>query len=136
MRIHGACHCGANRYEADIDPATVVVCHCSDCQALSGAPFRASVPARESAVAWQSRALRDYTKTADSGRGRVLAFCPTCGSQLYSTSTGTPGDDRVLMLRTGCIAERARLVPMRQIWCASKLPWVDALATVAAAPPG
>ena len=41
MQIHGSCHCGAITFTANIDPQRVTVCHCSDCQALSGAPMRA-----------------------------------------------------------------------------------------------
>ena len=46
MKIEGRCHCGAIEYEAEVDAATVSICHCGDCQTLSGAPFRANVPAR------------------------------------------------------------------------------------------
>src|SRR3954463_5227240 len=45
MKVHGSCHCGAIAYEAEVDPARVVICHCVDCQTLSGAAIRASVPA-------------------------------------------------------------------------------------------
>ena len=44
MKIDGGCHCGAIAYEADIDPDYVVICHCTDCQAMSGAPYRVNVP--------------------------------------------------------------------------------------------
>ena len=45
MRIDGACHCGAITYEAEIDPAGVRLCHCTDCQTLSGSAFRVTVSA-------------------------------------------------------------------------------------------
>ena len=38
MRVHGSCHCGAITYEADVDPALVGVCSCTDC----GAPVHSS----------------------------------------------------------------------------------------------
>jgi hypothetical protein len=40
MRIAGSCHYGAIKYEADIDPAQVCICHCTGCQTLSGSAFR------------------------------------------------------------------------------------------------
>ena len=49
MKIDGACHCGAVRFTAEIEPERVMVCHCTDCQVLSGAPFRAVVAARHDA---------------------------------------------------------------------------------------
>ena len=45
QQIDGACHCGQVSFTALIDPARVMVCHCSDCQVMSGAPFRAVVAA-------------------------------------------------------------------------------------------
>ena len=44
MKVDGACHCGHIRYEAEVDPAIVVICHCTDCQTLSGSAFRTVVP--------------------------------------------------------------------------------------------
>jgi hypothetical protein len=40
MQIDGQCHCGRIAYQAEIDPVRVSVCHCTDCQALTGSPFR------------------------------------------------------------------------------------------------
>jgi hypothetical protein len=44
LKVDGSCQCGRIRFEADIDPANVVICHCTDCQTFSGAPYRVSVP--------------------------------------------------------------------------------------------
>ena len=43
MKIDGQCHCGRVRYEADIEPAKVSICHCTDCQNLTGSPYRVTV---------------------------------------------------------------------------------------------
>jgi len=45
MEIDGGCHCGNITYGAEIDPETVGICHCTDCQSLSGSAFRVSVRA-------------------------------------------------------------------------------------------
>lgn len=36
MIVHGSCHCGRIRYEAEVVPHTVVICHYTDCQTLCG----------------------------------------------------------------------------------------------------
>ena len=36
MHVDGACHCGKIKFEAEIDPTKVVICHCTDCQAMAG----------------------------------------------------------------------------------------------------
>ena len=47
MKIDGSCHCGAIRYEAEVDPGDVSICHCTDCQKLTGSAFRVTVAAEE-----------------------------------------------------------------------------------------
>jgi hypothetical protein len=43
MNIDGQCHCGLVAYQADIDPDQVSICHCTDCQTLTGSPYRVTV---------------------------------------------------------------------------------------------
>ena len=43
MEIDGQCHCGRVTFQADIDPANVSICHCTDCQNLTGSPYRVTV---------------------------------------------------------------------------------------------
>ena len=43
MKVTGGCHCGQITYEAEVDPATVRVCHCTDCQKLTGTAFRTNI---------------------------------------------------------------------------------------------
>ena len=44
MKIDGGCHCGYIAYEAEADPAKAMICHCTDCQTLSGSAFRTVLP--------------------------------------------------------------------------------------------
>jgi hypothetical protein len=45
MEIDGRCHCGEITFEAEVDPDALRICHCTDCQTLSGSAFRANIPA-------------------------------------------------------------------------------------------
>jgi hypothetical protein len=131
MKVHGACHCGAIAWEGEVDPAKVTVCHCGDCQRLSGAAIRASVPARaEDFVLLRGEPMR-YVKTADSGTRRVQAFCGQCGTPLYSADADGP---KIFNLRIGALAERAELPPQRQIWCEAALPWTADLLDLPSSP--
>ena len=40
MKVHGTCHCGQITFEAEVDPDRASICHCTDCQILSGSPYR------------------------------------------------------------------------------------------------
>lgn len=120
MHVTGHCHCGQISFEADIDPAKVGICHCTDCQVLSGTAYRATVPTLPGTLKLTGN-LSTYLKVADSGTRRRQAFCPTCGSPIYATSD----EDKpsVFGLRIGALDQRAELAPRRQIWCRSALPW-------------
>ncbi len=119
MHISGGCHCGAIKYEAEVDPATVAICHCTDCQVMSGSAFRANVPAKKEGFKLTGTP-KVYVKTAASGNKRAQAFCPECGTHVYAT---TPDNQQVFGIRVGTSDQRAELKPMKQIWCQSAQPW-------------
>jgi hypothetical protein len=126
MKIEGGCHCGSITYEAEVDPAKVAVCHCTDCQTLSGSAFRTVVPAAKEALKLRGQP-KVYVKTAESGAKRVQAFCPDCGTPIYSSAVG---DAPVFNIRVGTSRQRAQLRPNAQIWFRSALDWVADLASV------
>jgi hypothetical protein len=130
MRINGSCHCGSISYVADIDPDRVVVCHCTDCQKLSGAPFRAvvTVPIERFSVTGSPKA---YVKVAESGNRRAQMFCPDCGTNLYASAAESP---TWVSIRLGSVEQRALLKPSAQIWQRSAIPWVAELSQVPGAP--
>jgi hypothetical protein len=120
MKVQGRCHCGQIAYEAEIDPADVSACHCTDCQMLTGSVYRVSVRAPSATFRMLSGLPKTYIKTADSGTKRAHSFCGNCGTPVYACAIENPP---TYSLRVGCLAQRAQLPPMRQLWCQSALPW-------------
>ena len=123
MQIHGSCHCGLISFIAEVDPMRVTVCHCTDCQTLSGSPFRVVVPAPIETFVLHGEP-RHYVKIAASGNRRSQAFCPECATPLFATA---PDNATQVVIRTGCVEERAALAPCTQIWQRSSLPWLAAV---------
>jgi hypothetical protein len=121
MKIDGRCHCGYITYEADIDPDKILICHCTDCQTLSGSPFRAVAYTREDAFKLLSGELRTYVKISESGNKRPQTFCPECGTPIYATAVGE--GPKVYSLRVGSIRQRDQIVPHAQVWSRSAQPW-------------
>jgi hypothetical protein len=128
MKIDGGCHCGFIAYEADVDPDKVIVCHCTDCQSLSGSAFRTVVFVDRDAFELLRGELKTYVKTADSGVERAQMFCPDCGTHIYATSIGD--GTASLGLRVGTARQRGELPPSAQYWCRSALDWVKDLNSV------
>ena len=123
MQIDGACHCGRISFTAEIDPSRVMICHCSDCQTLSGAPFRAVVAAPIGSFVLRGEPKR-YVKVAESGNRRAQMFCPDCATPLYATE---PEHPTTVVIRLGCVKQRAELTPSAQIWQHSSMPWLASL---------
>ena len=79
MRYQGSCHCGAVKFEADVDLTTASRCNCSICTktAVTGAigkPDALTVLAGEDVVAvyeWGHKVSQRY-------------FCPRCGIHCYA----------------------------------------------------
>ncbi len=120
MKIDGACHCGAIRYEAEVDPATVAICHCTDCQTLSGSAFRTVVPAPKAGFRLLAGVPKVYVKTAESGNKRVQAFCAGCGTPIYSSAVSDP---QAYSIRLGTARQRAQLRPKVEVFRKSALDW-------------
>ena len=131
MLVNGACHCGQIRYEAEIDPAAVSICHCTDCQKITGSAFRVNVPAKKENFRMLAGTPKTYLKTAESGAKRLQAFCQNCGTSIYAT---TEVDQKVFGLRVGALEQRQQLVPQKQIWCDSAMPWLGTITGLPGAP--
>lgn len=120
MQVDGSCHCGEIAFRAEVDPNSLTVCHCTDCQMMSGSAFRANI----SCPADEFRLIRGepktYVKLADSGARRATAFCGNCGTQLYAHAADGPS---AYSLRSGTLTQRASFKPRIQIWHRSALPW-------------
>jgi len=130
MKIDGRCHCGYLSFEAEADPQQVSICHCTDCQTGTGSAFRVSIRVPGNAFKMLSGEPTRYVKTtADSGNPRVQAFCPRCGSPIYSTSPGE-GVQASYMVRVGILRQRRDFLPKKQNWFRSSLPWLGGMSAI------
>ena len=131
MKIDGGCHCGTITYEAEVDPEKVGLCHCTDCQTLSGSAFRIGVLALEGTFRILSGEPKVYIKTAESGARRAHGFCPECGTAIYTTAAGD--GPKIYRIRVATARQRRELPPKVQGWFRSAQPWVTDLASIPAA---
>jgi hypothetical protein len=131
MHIQGGCHCGKITYEAEVDPDAVRICHCTDCQTLTGSAFRTTVPARKDSFKLLTGAPKIYVKTAESGAKRAHGFCPDCGTPIYAAAVSDP---QSYGLRVGTIRQKRELRPKRQAWCRSALDWAMNLESLPQSP--
>jgi hypothetical protein len=121
VKIDGCCHCGFISYEAEIDPGKVEICHCVDCQVLSGSAFRTLAPVEKNTFRIRSGQPKAYVKTAASGNKRAQMFCPECGTPIFSSAAdgGQP-----LYVRVATVRQHNQLPPKTQYWVRSVQAWL------------
>ena len=126
MKIDGSCLCGFVTYEAEIDPARISICHCTDCQINSGSGFRIGTLIGKDDFRLLGGQLKTYIKIAQSGAKRALSFCPECGTHIHGRDADDP---QSYSLRVATSRQRAELTPTIQIWRRSAFSWLSGLET-------
>ena len=129
MHVDGCCLCGYLSYEAEVDPESVLICNCRDCQVLAGSAFRVTVFVT-GGFKFLSGEPSTYVKIADSGSRRALAFCPRCGTSVYSKPAD--GAEGGFGLRVGSLRQRDSLTPRVQYWRRSAQSWIDHIGAIPA----
>ncbi len=83
-KVTGGCLCGAIRFETTAEPVFQLLCHCTDCQKVSGAAaYAAYVVPIDSLVVTKGETAH-FDVTADSGRINSRHFCPNCGTRVWA----------------------------------------------------
>jgi hypothetical protein len=97
---HGSCHCGAVRFEADIDLTQPTYrCNCTIC---SRNRFWAAVVKPSAVRVLEGRAeLTQYLFNSMQNEHR---FCRTCGVRPYGVGR-TPDDQEVYGVNIGCLED-------------------------------
>jgi hypothetical protein len=65
--------------------------------------------------------VKTFASKSDTGRGKLGAFCPRCGSRIYHKSEARPGR---VSVRGGTLDDTSWLKPDMHIWTRSRQPWV------------
>jgi hypothetical protein len=96
MKVTGGCHCGQITYEAEVDPATVRVCHCTDCQRLSGAVFRTNISSLPGTFVLKSGTRRFTSRPPKAETSEHTPFVPNAVHQFMPPCRGQT------LRRSGC----------------------------------
>jgi hypothetical protein len=114
----GGCLCGQVRYRISAPAGPARICWCRDCQRIAAnGTANAIFP---SAAIEVTGALAEHTKAADSGNRVTRRFCPQCGTQLFSDSSGRPG---FTVVRLGTLDDPSSVAPSANIWAARAPAW-------------
>ncbi len=122
LPLTGGCYCGAIRYEVRALPYAVTLCHCRDCQRLTGSAFSMAMPVPRHAFSVTEGTPKKWERTADSGNVSTQHFCDGCGTRLYTEPRSMP---HVVTIRAGTLDDTSWLKPVAQVWTRSAQPWAS-----------
>ena len=117
----GGCDCRAVRYRLRSRPLVVHCCHCRWCQRESGSAFALNAMIETDRVEVQGAADLVDTPSA-SGKGQLVARCPTCRVALWSHYAGA--GRAVSFVRVGTLDDPDAMPPDVHIFTSTKQPWV------------
>ncbi len=118
----GGCLCGALRYKVVGDPLGVAICHCVNCQRNTGSAF--SVNATFPAGTMTLEGIPSvYEDVGDTGSVVRRIFCGTCGTPIESQSVYSVPN--YIVIKAGTFDNPADFPPDCEVYCDSKLPWVE-----------
>lgn len=118
----GGCACGAVRYQLLGDPLELHVCHCTDCQRVSGSAFVMSMVTRRVSIELTRGEPARCEFVTPEGIRRVDRRCTRCGCRVWSEPNGLPD---LITVRPGTLDDHSWLQPIAHIWTQSAQPWVE-----------
>lgn len=114
------CCCGSLKAEADGEPEVVSLCHCTECQRRTGAPFGIGAYYEASRVRLSGPSSL-YEREVE-GRKLAFHFCPKCGSTVYWQTANHPGRYGIAV---GAFADPHFPPPARSVFERSRHDWVE-----------
>ena len=123
--LKGSCHCGNVKFSISgpLDPATLLTCHCRDCQQITGTGHARSLGVDRSCVEWNGTGeTTKYILKSAWGNAVETHFCGICGTPIYKK---TPIADALLFFHAGTLDEESinEYRPRVEIWAHSKPAW-------------
>jgi hypothetical protein len=74
---------------------------------------------------------KTYIKVGESGNRRAQVFCPECATPLFAMA---PENATSVIIRLGCVKQRAQFTPVVQLWQRSSMPWLSELHRIPGSP--
>ena len=118
-RISGRCACGGINYATTANPDFTLICHCRQCQRISGSGHAAqfAVPVKETRV---EGAVKFSDQIADSGNTVSSGFCKRCGSPMLTKTTKMPD---TYFFHAATLDDPSIFVPQFVVYEEAKPPW-------------
>lgn len=120
--MDGHCTCGEVRYRLTDRPLFTHACHCTWCQRETGTAFALNALIEMDRVELLAGAVEEIDTPSASGKGQIIARCPTCNVALWSHYAGA--GRKAAFVRVGTLERPGDCPPDIHIFTSTKLPWL------------
>ena len=120
--MEGGCDCREIRYRMKSKPMWVNCCHCRWCQRETGSAFAINALIEADRVELLHGTPEVINTPSNSGKGQMIARCPTCKIAVWSNYGG--GGDKMRFVRVGTLDNPDQCPPNIHIFTTTKQPWV------------
>lgn len=120
--MDGHCTCGAVRYRLTDRPLFTHACHCTWCQRETGTAFALNALIEMDRVELLAGTVEEIDTPSASGKGQIIARCPTCKVALWSHYAGA--GRKAAFVRVGTLERPGDCPPDIHIFTSTKLPWL------------
>ncbi|QDK38564.1 GFA family protein [Bdellovibrio sp. NC01] len=117
--IRGSRNCGAVVFTATEKPRIAFHCHCEHCQKFSSSGH-ASYVLFNKETSKISGKTSTWSYLADSGNTTTKHFCSTCGTQVYSQTSGHPNN---MIVAASCLEAKDLFIPSIAMFTKHAAPW-------------
>ncbi|GLH80729.1 aldehyde-activating protein [Bradyrhizobium sp. SSBR45G] len=119
------CACGDVKFEFDMAPDFVAVCHCLDCKKASGGEAATFFGVAEDDFTLISGRPHAFHYVAQSGKGLDRNFCPNCGARVFTSNLESfPG---LVFVALGSLDDPKGIAPKLEMFTRRRLAWVKPL---------
>lgn len=119
-KLSGGCLCGAVSFEVDNDFSHFQLCHCIQCQKITGSAHASNLFTKPEFITWLS-GVDKIKRYNVEGRRISNAFCTECGSRVPFLSLS----GEVLAVPAGSLNGAPKKSAQANIFWPERAPWYD-----------
>ena len=118
--IAGNCLCGRVTFKVNDEFSMFHLCHCTQCQKITGSAFASNIFTRPDNIEWV-KGIELAVRYDDPERHFTKVFCSKCGSGLpFLTQSG-----KYIIVPAGSLSEQPEIRPQDNIFWSEHIAWLD-----------
>lgn len=117
--IKGSCFCGCIQYQIHGNVLKSGVCHCKDCQRLTGGVAWPFIVVPQEVLVIQGE-IKEFSRSGASGKQVHMGFCGTCGSTLLGRPEIWP---HIRTISVSSLDDPSFFLPSMHLWTKDAPEW-------------